>query len=119
LASVVVGSGVVPNVVVGHGNCVVPGVVSGVVPGVVRSVVPGVVRSVVPGVVRSVVPGVVRSVVPAVVASVVPGVVRGGGEAAAWTGATMELMRGLDHLLGRTRVVTVPPMMTFRTCLRS
>jgi hypothetical protein len=86
---VVVGPGVVPRVVVG--------------PGVVPRVVVG--------------PGVVPAVV--VAPGVVPGFVVGGGEAWAWAGATMELIRGFDHVNGRTRLVATPPMMTFKTCLRS
>jgi uncharacterized protein YcfJ len=47
------------------------------------------------------------------------GVVVAAGDAAAWAGATMELMRGLDHLLGRTTRVATPPINTFKTCRRS
>ena len=41
------------------------------------------------------------------------------GEAWAWAGATIELMIGFVHALGRMRAVATPPMMTVRTCLRS
>ena len=47
------------------------------------------------------------------------GVVVAAGDAAAWAGATMEAMSGLDHLLGRTTGVETPPMSTFKTCRRS
>jgi len=56
---------------------------------------------------------------PVVVGVVVAGFVVDAGEAAAWAGATIVLMRGFDHLFGSARAVATPPIMTFRTCLRS
>jgi len=54
-----------------------------------------------------------------VVVVVVVVVVVGGGEAAACAGASIELITGFDHLLGRMSAVPAPPMRTFNTCLRS
>ena len=50
---------------------------------------------------------------------VVGGAVVDAGEAWAWAGAVIEVMIGFVQLLGRMRAVATPPMMTFRTCLRS
>ena len=60
-----------------------------------------------------VVPGPAVVVGPDVVAVV------GGADAWAWAGAHIEVMIGLVQLLGSTREVATPPIITFKTCRRS